>query len=123
MPELVFPMPDAGAGGGVDLAAALAEEVGRQDAVGTLCVGAALEARQDRIDVLLQDDGQGWVEASPEPARAIVVLTAPPGSERFEQGAELALRAGASFHVNAAAVERLLELGVGARHLQLGYAA
>ena len=123
MPELAFLMPNAGDGPSDDLAAALCEEVGRQDAVGVLCAGALPEPRPDRVYVVLDGAGEGGGDVSPDPSRTVVVLLAPPGTDRFDRGVELARRAGAVFHVNAAAVESLLELGVPARHLQLGYSA
>ena len=123
MPELVFVLPTGGADRVADLAAALAAEVGAQDAAAAV-VATAPEPRPDRVCVLLE--GAGGEEAA-LPARdlprTVAVLTAPPASERFAAAAELAGRAGASFHVNSAAVAPLHALGVPARHLQLGFAA
>jgi hypothetical protein len=121
MPELVFPMPDADGAPAGDLAAALADEVGRQDAVGLLGSDVVLEQRADRVHVLIQGGTEGRAEAPSDLSRTIVVLLAPPGGECFEQGVELARRAGAAFHVNAAAAACLLDSGLYVRHLQLGY--
>lgn len=115
MPELVFAAPRADA----DLAAALAAEVDRQDAAGQLAAGFP-EPRPDRVYVTL-GASRGGEPGEPLSARTIVVLTAPPGSERFAAEIEPARRAGGVFHVNAEATQRLLEVGVPARHLQLGY--
>jgi hypothetical protein len=122
MPELAFLLPDPGAGPAVELTAALAAAVGRQDAA-VLRAASPPPPRPDRVHVLLS----GVVEEAAEPPptalpRTILIFTAPPGSTGFERGAERARQAGAVFHANPAAVERLLELGVPARHLQLGYA-
>lgn len=113
-------LPDSSPGPLLDLAAALDREVGLQDAASLLVTGAPPEPREDRVYVLLQGDGEVEID-SPEPGRTISVVTALPGSERFERGVEPALRSGAAFHVNSIAVERLRELGVPARHLQLGF--
>jgi hypothetical protein len=121
MPELAFVLPDTGADRTADLVAGLSEEVRRQDAAAVLGTDVP-ELGGDRVYVVLQGAGEGEVELAPaELLRTIVVLLAPPGSDRFAQGAELARRAGAVFHVNSVAVEQLHELGVPARHLQLGY--
>jgi hypothetical protein len=120
MPELAFLLPDSGSAGVADLVTALSREVGRQDAASLLCAGSPPPGRGDRVYVVFGGADEGDVE-TPEPARTISVLLAPPGSDRFEEGVELGRRAGAVFHVNSVATERLLELGLPARHLQLGY--
>ncbi|HEX5711868.1 MAG TPA: hypothetical protein VFX85_00985 [Solirubrobacterales bacterium] len=122
MPELVFVPPPGGADRDADLAAALAAEVGAQDAA-ALVATAAPERRPDRVCVLLGAacEGEGALPAEDLP-RTIAVLSAAPESERFAAAAELAGRAGAAFHVNSEAIAPLHALGVPARHLQLGYA-
>ena len=121
MPELAFVVPNAGADRAADLTTALSGEVSRQDAASLLCAGFA-EPRADRAYVVLGAAGETDAEpTASQLSRTIVILLAPPGSERFASGAELARRAGAAFHVNSVATERLLEIGVPARHLQLGY--
>ena len=121
MPELAFVVPDTGPDPAADLIAALSEEVGRQDAVSLICTDFP-EPRPDRVYVVLgANEGTGAGSTEAQLSRAIVVLLAPPGSTRFASEAELARRAGAAFHVNSVATERLLEVGVPARHLQLGY--
>ena len=121
MPELAFVAPRADADGAAELAAALCAEVGRQDAAARLFPEPP-PPREDRVYVVFPV-GDGGEEPAPPPARTIAVLSAAPGTERFERQAELAGGAGAVFHLNSAATERLLELGVPARHLQLGYSA
>ena len=122
MPELVFVLPRGSADRDADLAAALAAEVGAQDAAAAV-VTTAPEPRPDRVCVLL---GEACEEGAALPAadlpRMIAVLTAAPAGERFAAAAELAGRAGAPFHLNSAAIAPLHALGVPARHLQLGYA-
>jgi hypothetical protein len=121
MPELVFVEP--GDGATAALAAALAVEVGSQDAA-AMVAAEPPAPREDRVYVVLDGSGEdGPAAVSPAPERTIAVLLGPPGGEGFERGLELARSAGAAFHVNSAATERLLELGLPARHLQLGYAA
>jgi hypothetical protein len=122
MPELVFQAPVAGADRAARLVAALSEEVDRQDAISLICPDRLPETRPDRVYVLCQ----GAARREPEPApdqlqRTVLVMLAPPGSDRFERGVELARRVGAAFHVNSFAVESLLASGIPARHLQLGY--
>jgi hypothetical protein len=124
MPELAFLLSDGSTAQVVDLASALAEEVDQQDAATLLCSDAPPPPSGDRVYVILCGDGEVEREATcPALSRAIVVLLAPPGSDGFSRGVELARRAGAVFHVNSVATERLLELGLPARHLQLGYSA
>jgi hypothetical protein len=121
MPELAFVVPDTAGDSAAELAAALSHEVGSQDAASLVCAGYP-EPRSDRVYVAFDaaEDRDGGPTAS-QLSRTIAVLLAPPGSERFDAGAELARRSGAAFHVNHPATERLLDVGVQARHLQLGY--
>jgi hypothetical protein len=112
MPELVFVSADAPA----ELAAALAVEVARQDAA-SLVLPAAPEPRGDRIPVFFD----GAAVSTSQLPRAIAIVLAPPGSARFDAAVERTRAAGAVFHVNSTATERLLELGIPARHLQLGW--
>jgi hypothetical protein len=122
MPELAFVLPSGGADRVADLAAALAAEVGAQDAVAVVAASPP-QPRPDRVHVLLQGAGEGETALpARDLPRTIVVLLAPPRSERFAAGVELARQAGTVFHVNSAAIESLHALGVPARHLQLGYA-
>jgi len=123
MPELAFLIDDLDAGAGAQLGRALAVEVGRQDAA-VLRRDEPPPLRVDRVQVALCDEGGVGAELPASTlSRTVLVLLAPPGGAGFERGVELARGAGASFHVNAAAIERLHALGVPARHLQLGYAA
>jgi hypothetical protein len=122
MPELAFVVPETDVDGAADLARALSGEVGRKDAASLLCAGFPPEPRPDRAYVAFGAGGSAEGEpTAAQLSRTVLVLLAPPGSERFASGAELARRAGAAFHVNSAATERLLEIGVPARHLQLGH--
>jgi hypothetical protein len=120
MPELAFVVPAGDADPAAPLLAALCAEVGRQDAAARLDP-VAPEPRADRAYVALA--GTAEADALPPPllARTVAILAAPPGSAEFECELEWARGAGAAFHVNAAATERLLELGLPARHLQLGF--
>ncbi len=120
MPELVFVAPGDGAAAG--LVAALAAEVDRQDAVATVLADPP-PPREDRVYVVFQGAEDGPTPAPTAPARTIAVLLGSPAGPHFEEGVELARAVGFPFHVNSVARERLLELGVPARHLQLGYAA
>lgn len=122
MPELAFVAPGDGADPAAGLLAALREEVGREDAAARLDP-APPELRPDRVFVVLAGGEEARALAAPQLARTVAILLAPPGGAEFEREAEVARRAGAAFHVNAAATERLLELGIPARHLQLGFAA
>jgi hypothetical protein len=121
MPELAFALDSGAAPALVDLAEALVAEISAQDAIASV-VDVLPEARPDRVLVVFDElprPETGAILA--EPARAITVVTAPPGTECFEAAAALAIRSGASFHINSAAVPMLHRAGVPARHLQLGH--
>jgi hypothetical protein len=117
MPELAF----LGVGGAPgDLVSALADEVGRQDAVGLVCDEPLAEAA-DRVHVVVLGSAEPAADALPDLSRSILVALASPPSERFAEGLHIARRAGALFHVNAAAVADLRDRDLWARHLPLGY--
>jgi hypothetical protein len=117
MPELAF----LGAGGAPgDLVTALAEEVGRQDAVAVVCDEPPAVAA-DRVHVVVLGSAEQPVGALPDLSRSILVVLAAPPSDRFAEGLRLARRAGALFHVNPAAVIDLRDHDLHARHLPLGY--
>jgi hypothetical protein len=121
MPELAFVVPETAAGSVVEFATALSHEVGSQDAASLVCAGFP-EPRSDRVYITIDAvEKKGCGPEASRLSRTISILLAPPGSKRFDAGAELARRSGVAFHVNLPATERLLDIGVQARHLQLGY--
>jgi hypothetical protein len=118
MPELAFLAPHDPVSR--DLAAALCREVERQDAA-ALLAAAPPPPRPDRVYVAVEEEGMEGV-ATPDPRRTILVALTSPADAAFEQTVERAREAGAVFHVNYPAIERLRQAGVPARHLQLGFA-
>jgi hypothetical protein len=118
MPEIAFVVPVSQSARAGDLAVALAAEIGRQDALGTISPEPPRPA-PDRVMVAFDPECLATAGSSPE--RSILLLLDSPGAGAFETALEPARRFGSVFHPNAAAVERLRERGVAARHLQLGY--
>ena len=108
-----------------ELAALLRDKLRAMGAEAAITVGRGSRPRRDRVQVLMPPHEYEVLTpggiARERAARMIFICAEPPGSPWFEGNVALAPFAGAMFDINQASVEAFDSLGIGVRHLQLGY--